>query len=153
MQDRSSGIHTFECSQDNWDKNVFHFWERCKTKLSINVVIAYLSVFLDHFPCSSCCLPCLRVPVAAGIRQQALPTQPTGGGGIVGLKGRHNWYFRLHLDVILTTGSQCSAALAAVCCVMRTSRFMTCVPSAPYAGMNLIVTWGRTTRVTSTQLS
>lgn len=28
MQDRSSGIHTFECSQDNWDKNVFHFWER-----------------------------------------------------------------------------------------------------------------------------
>lgn len=28
MRDRSAGIHSFECSQDNWDKNVFHFWER-----------------------------------------------------------------------------------------------------------------------------
>jgi quinol monooxygenase YgiN len=28
MRDRSSGINSFECSQDNWDKNVFHFWER-----------------------------------------------------------------------------------------------------------------------------
>lgn len=28
MRDKSSGINAFECSQDNWDKNVFHFWER-----------------------------------------------------------------------------------------------------------------------------
>ncbi len=28
MRDRGSGINAFECSQDNWDKNVFHFWER-----------------------------------------------------------------------------------------------------------------------------
>ena len=28
MRDKGSGINAFECSQDNWDKNVFHFWER-----------------------------------------------------------------------------------------------------------------------------
>ncbi len=28
MSDRQSGILSFECSQDNWDPNVVHFWER-----------------------------------------------------------------------------------------------------------------------------
>ena len=28
MSDRQSGILSFECSQDNWEPNVVHFWER-----------------------------------------------------------------------------------------------------------------------------
>ncbi|KAK9864744.1 hypothetical protein WJX84_005662 [Apatococcus fuscideae] len=28
MSDRQSGILQFECSQDNWEPNVVHFWER-----------------------------------------------------------------------------------------------------------------------------
>ena len=28
MQNSKSGILAFECSQDNWEPNVVHFWER-----------------------------------------------------------------------------------------------------------------------------
>jgi quinol monooxygenase YgiN len=35
MADRSNGILAFEISQDPWDKQVFHFWERYETNIQL----------------------------------------------------------------------------------------------------------------------
>jgi hypothetical protein len=35
MGNRSSGIQEFTCSADNWEPNVFHFWERYDSNVSL----------------------------------------------------------------------------------------------------------------------
>lgn len=33
--DRSTGLLAFECSNDRWDANVFHFWERYESNAAM----------------------------------------------------------------------------------------------------------------------
>jgi quinol monooxygenase YgiN len=35
MGNRSSGIQEFTCAADNWEPNVFHFWERYDSNVSL----------------------------------------------------------------------------------------------------------------------
>ncbi|GAB4816838.1 hypothetical protein N2152v2_003884 [Parachlorella kessleri] len=86
MRDRGSGINAFECSQDNWDKNVFHFWERYEsnTHLGRHNTAPEFKSFMEKVQ------PLLEAPVGMALYEwrdgqlgnAAMQGGPKGEGGL-----------------------------------------------------------------------
>ncbi|KAI8466752.1 MAG: hypothetical protein J3K34DRAFT_432696 [Monoraphidium minutum] len=86
MDDRANGLHAFDCVRDQWEPNVFHFWERYESNVSLgrHNTLPEVTQFMEQV------VPLLERPVGMALYEWqdgqlgpvSLQGGPKGEGGL-----------------------------------------------------------------------